>query len=53
MKTVFCTPRLAVFEVQAVANLDDGGLASVTKIRDATQDSNVSSVTQAGRVFNG
>lgn len=53
MKTVFCTPYLAVAEVQVVANLNDGGLTSVTKIGDSTQTNNVTTGTQAGKVFNG
>jgi hypothetical protein len=53
VKTVFCTPYIAVAEVQVVANLNDGGLASVKKIGDATQANNVTSGTQAGKVFNG
>jgi len=53
VKTVFCTPRLAVAEVQAVANLNDGGLASVKKIGDATEANNITSGAQAGKVFNG
>ncbi|KIM44270.1 hypothetical protein M413DRAFT_443289 [Hebeloma cylindrosporum] len=53
VKTVFCTPYIAVAEVQVVANLNDGLLANVKKVGDATQYNNVTSGTQAGEVFNG
>ncbi|KAF8966175.1 hypothetical protein BDZ97DRAFT_1809872 [Flammula alnicola] len=52
VKTVFCSPTIAAFEVQAVANLNDGSLKNVTKVGPYKQDNNVFGVPQNGNAFN-
>ncbi|PPQ83480.1 hypothetical protein CVT24_005667 [Panaeolus cyanescens] len=53
-KAVFCTPRISSSQVQAVANLNDGSLTSVTGAGELPPTgNNVFGGSQAGKAFNG
>lgn len=52
-RCVFCQPQIKVYNVKAMANLNDGSLANVTMVSDYAPSNNVTGNPLNGQAYNG
>ena len=52
-QSVFCQPKIGIFNILATANLNNGSLVNVTVINPYTPSNNVTGTPLDGQAFNG
>lgn len=52
-RSVFCQPQIAIYNVKATANLNDGSLVNVTILSGYVPSNNVTGSPMNGQAFNG